>query len=342
MPGLPITCVTVRPALTEMSAAGAQVGREPVARATWRGHWQIARVDHWIKNIFILPGIVAGIGLETHILPSGYATRIVLGLLAAGLVASSNYVINEIADAPFDRLHPEKCRRPIPQGAVSIPLVYAEWIVLGCAGLAVGWLVSRGLVFSLAVLWLMGCVYNIQPVRSKDVPFADVLTEAINNPLRLMIGWYIAGAHSLPPGSLLVSYWMIGCYLMALKRFSEHRSFGDAVALAAYRRSLARVSERGLLVSVTFYASTAMLCFGAFLMRYRMELVFSFPAVALVMAVYMWLAFRRNSAVEHPEQLYREPVLLASVLLCTGVMTVLLFIDLPWAHRLFSPDFLPR
>ena len=34
----------------------------------------------------------------------------------------------------------------------------------------------------------MACVYNVPPVRSKDQPYVDVLSEAINNPLRLLAG----------------------------------------------------------------------------------------------------------------------------------------------------------
>jgi decaprenyl-phosphate phosphoribosyltransferase len=56
-----------------------------------------------------------------------------------------------------------------------------------------------------------------------------------------------------------------------------------------------------------FYGSAAMLFLGAFAMRYRLELVLSFPFVSLVMAIYLFLAFRPNSSVQRPEGLYREP-----------------------------------
>ena len=58
-------------------------------------------------------------------------------------------------------------------------------------------------------------------------------------------------------------------------------------------------------MSVMFYAATAMLFFGAFMIRYRIELVLVFPLVALLMAIYFNLAFKHNSAVQNPEKLYR-------------------------------------
>ena len=50
-----------------------------------------------------------------------------------------------------------------------------------------------------------------------------------------------------------------------------------------------------------------MLFLGAFVMRYRLELILAFPLVALVMAIYLGLAFKPESAVVNPEKLYREP-----------------------------------
>ncbi len=45
--------------------------------------------------------------------------RIVLGMVpAATLISSSNYVLNEMLDAPYDRLHPTKCRRPAACGLI--------------------------------------------------------------------------------------------------------------------------------------------------------------------------------------------------------------------------------
>ena len=52
-----------------------------------------------------------------------------------------------------------------------------------------------------------------------------------------------------------------------------------------------------------FYASAAMLFLGAFVMRYRLELILAFPLVALVMAIYLGLAFKPDSAVQPGEAL---------------------------------------
>ena len=303
---------------------------------TWRAHFQITRVDHWVKNVFVLPGIVVALTLHHLPITLGLLGKTIFGLLAVGLIASSNYVINELCDAPFDRFHPIKRNRPVPSGAVSIPLAYAEWILLGIAGLALSWRISPWFAWNMLVLLIMGCAYNLRPIRTKDIPYIDVLTEAINNPLRLLAGWLIVSS-TFPPISLLISYWMVGCYFMALKRFAEFRHLKEDDSLRQYRASLAFFTPELLLFSVIFYASSSMLFFGAFLMRYRIELVLSFPLIAAVMAIYFSMAFKHDSPAEHPERLYREWKLMVAVACCTAVMIFCLAVDLPWLTRFFAP-----
>jgi len=298
-------------------------------------HVRIMRLDHSIKQIFILPGIVLAVAITGIGLSPTLLTRILAGLVASTLIACSNYVINEILDAPFDRLHPTKKSRPAASGLVDSGWGYAQWIVMMLAGLALGSLLGRGFLLSAAALWIMGCVYNIRPIRSKDIPYIDVLSESINNPLRFCLGWYSVVAGILPPASLLVSYWMLGCYFMSLKRFSEYRQIANAATAASYRRSFGYYSEESLLNSATFYAAGCMLFFGAFMMRYRIELILSFPVIAWLMAAYFSLSFRHESAVQNPEHLYREPLLMVPLCICVALIVLLLFVNIPWIGYMF-------
>ncbi len=321
-PIAPISATPVRPSLARL--------------ATWRAHCAIARFDHWVKNVFVLPGIVVALTLNHLPLTSGVLLRSLLGLLAIGLAASSNYVINEICDAPFDRFHPIKKHRPVPSGQVILWLAYVEWIAFAAAALALGRWLSSAFAWDLAALLVMGCAYNLRPLRTKDVPYLDVVTEAVNNPIRLIAGWFLVTS-TVPPVSLLASYWLVGCYFMALKRFAEFRRLRADGSVARYRASLAYFTPERLLYSVVFYAAGSMLFFGAFLMRYRLELVLSFPFVAVVMAVYFAMAFQPDSPAEYPEKLYRDRKLMISTAACVACMTLCLTVDMPWLENLFPP-----
>ncbi len=300
-----------------------------------RAHLQIARLDHSVKQVFILPGIVVAFSLSGVHLSAALWIRIIVGLIASTLIACSNYVVNEILDAPFDRLHPTKKNRPAARGVVHTGWGYVQWLLMMLVGLVLAHFISNGFLLSAAVLWTMGCVYNIPPLRSKDIPYLDVLSESVNNPLRFCLGWYIVAPALLPPVSLLISYWMLGAYFMGLKRFSEYRQINDPAVAASYRRSFARYTEESLLNSALFYAASAMLFFGAFLMRYRIELVLSFPVIAWLMMVYFSLSFQHESAVQNPEKLYKEPRLMVPFLICVVLLILLSIVNLPLLSSLF-------
>jgi 4-hydroxybenzoate polyprenyltransferase len=311
----------------------AEHGGPPTLREYLAGHLAIARLDHWVKNIFILPGVLVArsLGAEANLL----SWPTVLGLLAVCLTSSSNYVLNELVDAPFDRFHPTKQQRPVPRGHVNVPLAYGQWLALQAVAVALASMVGGTLVGSVVALWAMGLLYNVPPVRLKDLPYFDVLSEAVNNPIRLAAGWYIAGGHLYLPVTLLISYWMVGCYFMTVKRYAELRMFHDQAARASYRKSFSFYTEARLLVAMMFFSSASMLFFGAFIMRYRMELILSFPFLALVMAVYLALAFRHDSAAQAPEKLWREPLLVVATAVCAAVMLTCLVVNVPSLHRLF-------
>jgi len=307
-------------------------------RERFSAHLAIARLDHSIKNVFVLPGVIIPLSLYPSLISKDLIWKLVLAFVSITLVACSNYVINEVLDAPFDRLHPTKKNRAAARGHVVTSVAYVQWILMMVVGVAIGLLVGKMFALTAAFLWVMGCFYNIPPARTKDVPYLDVLTESINNPLRMLLGWFAVTSVLVPPISLLISYWMIGCYFMGLKRFSELSEIGDRAVAGAYRASFKRYTPESLLVSVVFYASTAMLFFGAFIIRYRIELILGFPLVALVMAIYFKLAFKPESSVQNPEKLYKEPLLMGAFAATVVVMLLLLFIRLPLLENTFTPS----
>jgi decaprenyl-phosphate phosphoribosyltransferase len=293
------------------------------------------RLDHSIKNVFVLPGLVIPLTYESF---RGSLPHILIGFTATILIASGNYVLNEILDASCDAFHPKKSLRAAAQGQVNPAAACVLWLALFAAGILLGGLISRSFAIMLLALWAMGCLYNIPPIRTKEIAYLDVLSEAVNNPIRFLLGWYMITDSITPPVSLLISYWMMGCYFMGLKRFSELRDFiCQNRDPGLYRRSFNAYTVETLLISVIFYASASMLFLGAFIMRYHLELVLAFPFIALTMALYFWLAFQPDSVVQSPEKIYTSAPLLGSVLL-TSLVMLLLF---QWHSNSLQETFAP-
>ena len=304
-----------------------------------KNYVRMARPDHWGKNLAMLPGTVAAIILlRIPLLP--VIGPLLLGLASVCLVSSANYVLNEWLDAPYDRLHPAKRSRPSVTGLVKREFVYLEYALTAVAGLLLASAVSRPFLLASVALLLMGLLYNVKPFRTKDRAYLDVLSESVNNPIRLLLGWFVVTNQFLPPSTLVLGYWMGGAFLMAVKRYSESRLFPDRQTAGLYRRSFARYTDESLLLSSVFYAIIASLLIGVFMIKYRVELVLTFPLLAILFVWYLRVGLKPDSAAQHPERLFREKGLFFFVLLLAALMTVLLFVDVPWLHVLLSNSLL--
>jgi len=296
----------------------------------------IARFDHSTKHVFIVPGIMLayllrGVHTDSLVISIG------LGLVTAICVASANYVINEWLDRDFDKFHPRKSHRSSVQYALRGDIVLLEWAALFAAALGCALLDSRTMYFIAIAFASQGIIYNVSPLRTKDVPYLDVISESINNPLRLIIGWVMVDPTTLPPGSLILMYWTGGAFLMAAKRLSEYREIGESHGkelLARYRVSFAGYSDTSLTISCFVYALFAIFFLAVFLIKYRIEYLVTVPVIIALFAYYMVIAIKPGSPAQKPEKLFRKPGLILLVVLLSATFLLMTFVDVPMLDAL--------
>lgn len=290
---------------------------------------KIARPDHWVKNIFILPGVVIAVLLTNPVITMDTAVKFMIGFFATCFIASANYVINEWLDAEFDQYHPTKKFRPVVSENMKFPLVMLEYAVFIVLGLGCSLLINMPFFYMELWLLVMGVLYNVKPIRTKDIPYLDVLSESINNMIRLLLGWFIITSEFQPPSSILIGYWFAGAFLMATKRFAEYRMIGDPSQAGLYRKSFKSYTEVSLLVSAFFYAMCATFFIGVFMIKYRIEYLIAMPFIFGLFCFYLAISFKPDSAVQKPEKLYREKKLLIYIAVLVVILLILSFIDIP-------------
>jgi 4-hydroxybenzoate polyprenyltransferase len=327
------------------SAAGARAGGVGAVRpaATLADYVAIARPDHWIKHVFVLPGLVFAWALVPDWATEVSVAAIALGLAAAALISSANYVINEWLDAPFDAHHPTKSSRPAVAKEMNPALVYLEFALLATFGLLAAAAVSRLCLLAGMLFLLSGLVYNVEPLRTKDRAYLDVATESLNNPIRLLLGWSIVAPTTLPPSSLVLAYWMGGAFLMTVKRLAEYRTIVAAHGselLGAYRRSFRYYTAERLLVLSFLCALLASFFIAIFLIKYRIEYLLSFPLFALLFATYLRLGLKQGSNAQTPERLFEERLLMTVVAVLVVALAVLTVVDIPSLGVLSGPHYL--
>ncbi|PWS33941.1 prenyltransferase [Pedobacter paludis] len=314
--------------------------------ASLKEYVAIARVDNWIKNLFMLPGMLFAFSVFHTPFSFLLCVKIIVGLLSICLIASANYVINEYLDAGFDKYHPLKHTRSSVITIINPKIIYSEYGILALIGLVLGYFISAKFLFATTVFLILGIIYNVRPFRSKDRVFLDVLSESINNPIRFIAGWFIFSPalgipnskwdlnwiNTFPPVSIMIAYWMGGAFLMATERFAEFRLIDNPHVAGLYRKSFKIYNENSLLVSMFFYAITCAFFMGIFLVKERIELIVIFPFFALLFSWYLRIGLLNESPVQGSARLYTRKWFMLYLLLFVVLLCALLFIDIPWLH----------
>lgn len=322
------------------SARSAVAEFQTEKKTAMRDYIKIARPDHWLKNIFMLPGVFFAL-IMTKTSIEGHLLNILLALVSLCLTASANYCINEYLDREFDKFHPRKKHRPSVSGRVLGKWVAVEYAILSAAGLLIASLISTQFFIMAALLLLMGIIYNVQPFRSKDKIYLDVLSESLNNPIRLMMGWFVIDTTLLPPVSLIMAYWFGGAFLMAVKRYSEYRYINNPEKAGLYRASFKRYTEQSLLQSLFLYAMFTIFFLSTYLIKYKIEFLIVLPFISGLFVKYLNIGMKADSAAQHPEKLYKERRLLGYVGFIFLLFIGLLYIQIPALHLLLDTNLIP-
>jgi 4-hydroxybenzoate polyprenyltransferase len=147
-----------------------------------------------------------------------------------------------------------------------------------------------------------------------------------------MIGWAMVDPTTLPPSSVILTYWAGGAFLMAAKRYSEFReivaSHGKAL-LERYRASFVSYSETSLAVSCLVYALCSVFFLAIFLIKYRIEYVLMVPIVIALFAKYLALSMQPGSSAQKPEKLFRESGLIVLVVWLAALFSITTFTNIP-------------
>ena len=139
-------------------------GRYGEALADWAS---ALRLQQWTKNLLLFVPL-----LLSHLAGDGSAwLRTILGAVAIGLVASATYLLNDLNDLDFDRLHLTKRFRAIAAGHIDAShagAVAVAFLVVGCAtALFLSWAFAA----LVAVYLALTLAYA---VRLKREPLMDV------------------------------------------------------------------------------------------------------------------------------------------------------------------------
>ena len=295
-----------------------------------------ARPSHWIKNLFMLPGFALALTIETGITVDMFL-YLAIALVSTSFLSSANYCLNELLDSNYDKNHPIKKKRPLAQGLLSHKLILFQYFFLIVIGLGLATVLTP-MFFLISVFFLfMGLVYNVPPIRAKEIVYADVLVEAINNPIRLFLGWSSICTIIAPPASLMICYWFGGAFLMAMKRYSEYKLINNKAIATKYRKSFGVYNLESLLLSAIYHALFSVFFLGIFIIKYHIEFIIIFPFISFLFIWYTHIAISTKNKDEiSTDKLYKKKMFLSFCGLIGSFTIILFFIEIPFLNYLID------
>lgn len=295
-------------------------------------YFKAMRLGRWPRSLAIFSGIAAFFFLNRETVSTtsvlSFAGKSLFVFLLTWAISTANYIINEIADAPFDIHHPSKRHRPLVKGEIKKTPFLLYGIILSLISLALAYLFfSLQFFLSLLSLLFAGFLYNVKPIRTKDIPFLDSISESANNPIRFLIGWFaFSSPHIFPPLSLLLSWWIFGNFLMISKRLSEFRLLKDNAE--NYRSSLSKYTTKSLIFGIALSALFFFIGYFVFAFSYKLEsFIYLFPLVFFYFFLIFWKTLREKEAMEEPERLLKQPKFTIYTFLLVLLFFLTYFVD---------------
>src|SRR5438045_651105 len=286
----------------------------PQRRSLPRAAFVALRPRQWTKNLLLFAGII----FAARIGDLSSWVEATMAFVAYCAASSASYLVNDVRDAPHDRLHPVKRARPIARGELSPRLaeLLAALLIFG----AVLLVASLGLasILFLCTFFALQAAYTL---TLKHVVLLDVMTIG-----GLFVVRAAAGAAAV---EVRISPWLLLCTALLALFLALAKRRGELVLVGAEATpgrpvlegySLALVDQ---LVSVVAASTVIAYSLYTFTARDSKALMVTIPFVVFGVFRYLLLIHRQNLGEEPEEVLLRDlPILLclAAWAVCAGVL----------------------
>jgi 4-hydroxybenzoate polyprenyltransferase len=260
------------------------------------------RPRQWTKNLLLFAGIIFAAKL-------GDASRWAeaLAAFAAYCAASSaSYLVNDVRDAPHDRLHPVKRSRPIARGELSARAAVGLAAVLLLVAFALVIPLGVASILFLCAFFALQAAYTLS---LKHVVLLDVMTIG-----GLFVIRAAAGAAAV---DVRISPWLLLCTALLALFLALAKRRGELVLVGAEATpgrpvlegySLALVDQ---LVTIVAASTVISYCLYTFTARDSKAMMVTIPFVVFGVFRYLLLMHRRDLGEEPEEVLLRDvPILL--------------------------------
>ena len=285
---------------------------------------RLLRVKQWTKNAVVFAAFVFALGDRNQNLAAWELWKVCLAALAFSLVSSAVYILNDLRDAPQDRLHPVKRHRPVAAGEVGTRAAIFTALGLLAAGLGGAWRLGTGLLAVVGIYLILQLAYTF---GLKKLALVDVVVIALGFVLRALAGAVVI--------HVLISPWLLLCALLLALFLGLCKRRHEKVNLSGQgtRAALDGYDERLLDLLISMMGASSLVCYSIYTLWPETVAKFgtpwlgaTIPFVVFGLFRYMDLVYRQEKG-DRPEQiLLTDLPLMADVALYgLTVLWILLF-----------------
>ncbi len=277
---------------------------------------QILRPLHWTKNMFVFAALIFGQKLvgpfkaigdlvrgrelaepfNTAMLPVYSAVG---GFFCFSLAASAIYIFNDIIDRETDLLHPEKYKRPIAAGSVTVGSAAVMSVLCAIVAIICSYLLIREL--AIIILTYIGLMI-LYSLLLKRVMILDCVVISIGFCLRAVAGAVVVG--------VFISPWLIICTfaLCLFLGFSKRRSEISQLRedSESFRKTLGGYTPELLAHMVDVTSGLAVVCFLLYAMDDRTFQIFGNNNLVYTTPLVLYCIFRFSALIQTGK--YSDPV----------------------------------
>jgi 4-hydroxybenzoate polyprenyltransferase len=292
---------------------------------TLRAVIRALRPRQWTKNSLLFAALVFDRQLTpNHVTP---ILHTIAGFAIFCLLSGVVYLINDIIDVEADRKHPQKRKRPIASGELTIALARAVAIGLVLVLFPLAYLLSPPFT-AVALIYLLSNLAYSQWI--KHIPILDVIVLASGFVLRVAAGVTLIQVARFSPWLYVVTT-LAALYIGFGKRRAELAVLADGAN--AHRRVLDGYTIPLLDQFITIVSSTTIIAYSLYTfsapnLPTNHVMMLTIPFVIYGVFRYLYLIQVKNSGGA-PEDVVLSDRPLQVTILLWGVSVLIIFYTFP-------------
>jgi 4-hydroxybenzoate polyprenyltransferase len=280
------------------------------------------RPRQWMKNILLFTALVFDRKLDD--LPAFTAT--LAGFILFCLLASTVYIINDLADLEADRQHPEKRKRPLASGKLPLSVARLTAIFLLLVIFPLAYLLSPGFALLCLAYLSLNLAYSNW---LKHIPLIDVFVLASFYVIRVIAGLTLIQVSRFSPWLFVVTT-LLALYIGFGKRRAELALLADGAN--AHRKvlegyTIPLLDQFIIIVSATTIVAYSLYTFSAPNLPDNHAMMLTIPFALYGIFRYLYLVQMKHSGGAPEDVLFSDRPLQITIMLWGLAILAILYLS---------------